>query len=307
MPVEIYLDVLFLENVVINYLILWITMKFSRSRVSSYRLLAGALIGALYVVALVLFPERQFYYTTVSKIALSFLIVAVTFTPARAAAFMKTLVIFYIATFIFAGAAFAFLYMDKSGGFVEDGIIYVYWQSKLNLVVFSALAAIIILKVFWDVIQVKLSKERLLVQLKIIFDNLTADLAALVDTGNSLRDPITNMPVVVVEFAAIKSILPSEIKEIFEKSLESDLGQVTSIVSRSSWYSRFRLIPFSSLGKENGVLIGFKPDYIEIEDNSEKRGIYNVIIGIYNRNLSRDESYAALLSPDVVAERSGVT
>jgi len=103
-----------------------------------------------------------------------------------------------------------------------------------------------------------------------------------------------------VEFNAIKSILPEEIQNIFEESKEDDLVRVTKIVSNSSWFSRFRIIPFTSLGKENGILIGFKPDYIEIGDKNERKGVTDVIVGIYNRALSKGENYNALLSPDLV-------
>lgn len=139
-----------------------------------------------------------------------------------------------------------------------------------------------------------------MIPLKIAFGNGTTELSALVDTGNSLYDPLTNSPVVVVEFSAIKNILPMEIQSIFDESKENDLDSVTKIVSDSRWLSRFRLIPFTSLGKENGMLIGFRPDYIEVGENTEKKGVTDVIIGIYNRALSKNNNYNALLSPELV-------
>ena len=87
---------------------------------------------------------------------------------------------------------------------------------------------------------------------------------------------------------------------IFEESKENDLTSVTDIISNSQWYSRFRLIPFTSLGKENGMLIGFRPDYIEVDQENEKKGTSNVIVGIYNRSLSKGEKYRALLSPELI-------
>ena len=297
---EIYIDVLFLENVVMNYLILLVTAKFSKSKTSSLRLFLGALIGALYVVALIIMPNVKVYYTTFAKVALSFTMIAVSFWPEKLKVFLKTLAIFYISTFIFAGAAFAFLYFNQTGGFIRNGIVYVFWQSKWTVLFLSIIMVWIIIGIFWEIIQYKFVKETLLVPLKIAFESKIIDLAALVDTGNSLYDPLTNTPVIVVEFKAIREALPTEIQDIFEKSKENDLGCVTNIVSRSAWFSRFRLIPFTSLGKENGMLIGFKPDYIEIGENEEKRGVNNVIVGIYNRALSKNEKYKALLNPELM-------
>ncbi|MDF2986911.1 MAG: sigma-E processing peptidase SpoIIGA [Eubacterium sp.] len=297
---EIYLDILLLENLVINYLILYVTAKFSKLRVSTLRLFAGAAVGALYVIFIILQPVK-IYYTTFAKILLSFFIIAITFSPRKVLPFLKTLVIFYISTFIFAGAALAFLFFNQQGGFVRNGIVYVFGQSKWSLMFFSIVTVGIIIKIFMEVIQSRIIKDKLLIPVKIAFDNRMIDLPALVDTGNSLKDPLTNLPVMVVEFKALEELLPEEIRSIFENSKENDLNCVTATISTSKWFSRFRLIPFSSLGKENGMLIGFKPDFIEVGEEEEKRDIKNVIVGIYNRSLSRNEKYKALLGPELVA------
>lgn len=299
---EVYLDSLFLENIVMNYLILLLTAKFSKSNTSNLRLFLGALVGAIYVVVLVLMPGVKVYYTTAAKIILSLVIIAVAFSPEKVGSFFKTLAIFYVATFIFAGAAFAFLYFNQGGGFVRNGVFVGFKDRKMSwtIILQSVILVGIIVRIFMEIIQHRLMKEKLLIPIKISFEDKIIDLAALVDTGNSLHDPLSNMPVIVVEFKAIKNILPSEIQRIFEESRENDLSSVTNIVSSSSWFSRFRLIPFTSLGKENGMLIGFKPDYIEIGESDDKKGVYNVIIGIYNRTLSKNEKYKALLSPELV-------
>ncbi|AEY66630.1 sigma-E processing peptidase SpoIIGA [Clostridium sp. BNL1100] len=298
---EIYLDVLILENLVINYLILYVTAKFSRYRTSTLRLFSGAIIGALYVGVIIIEPDIKVFYTTLAKILLSFFIIAVTFSPRKIMTFIKTLVIFYISTFIFAGAALAFLFFNEQGGFVKNGIVYVFGQSKWSLMFFSLVTVGIIIKIFMEVIQSKFTRDNLLIPVKISFDNRKIGFPALVDTGNSLKDPLTNNPVMVVEFKALEELLPIEIKDIFKNSKEDDLSCVTTTISTSKWFSRFRLIPFSSLGKENGMLIGFKPDFIEIGEEEEKRDVKNVIVGIYNRSLSRNEKYKALLGPELVA------
>ena len=298
---EVYLDVLFLENIVMNYLILSVTAKFSKIKATNLRILLGALIGAAYVAFMVLLPGEKVYYAASSKILLSLVIVAVTFSPRKIGVFIKTLSIFYLSTFIFAGAAFAFLYFNQNGGFIRNGIVYVFWQSKWTVMFLSILLAGIIVKIFWEILQQKFVKEKLLVKLMVVFEEKAIDMNALIDTGNSLHDPLSDMPVVVAEYNALKEILPHEIKNIFEESKENDLESVTCIISGSEWVSRFRLIPFKSLGKENGMLIGFKPDYIEVSGTEEeKKGISNVIIGIYNRTLSRNEEYRALLGPELI-------
>jgi len=54
------------------------------------------------VVVLLLMPNLKVYCTTLAKFALSLLIVAIAFSPAKPALFIKTLAVFYVSTFIFA-------------------------------------------------------------------------------------------------------------------------------------------------------------------------------------------------------------
>lgn len=289
-----------MENVIINYLILLVTAKFSKGKTSNLRLLLGAFLGASYVIVLIIYPGIKIYYTTIAKIVLSFAIIAVSFDIDKIITLFKLLAIFYISTFIFAGAAFAFIYFNQSSGFVKNGIVYVFWNSKWTVLFLSIVMVGIIVRIFWEILQSKFIKEKQLIPIKIVFEKRIIGLAALVDTGNSLHDPLTNIPVVIVEFNAIKELLPADIKSIFEECCEEDLTRVTAIVYKSSWFSRFRLIPFTSLGKENGMLIGFKPDYIEIGEEEGRKGISDVIVGIYNKSLSKDKLYKALLGPELV-------
>ena len=58
----------------------------------------------------------------------------------------------------------------------------------------------------------------------------------------------------------------------------------------NKFLSKFRLIPFNSLGKENGLLLGIKADFVRIGDNDdiEDKKINNVIIGLYDKKLSKE-------------------
>lgn len=264
------------------------------------RLLLGSVIGAGYVMVIIFLPGIKAYYSAIAKFLLSVAMVAVAFSPEKITTFIKNLAIFYVSTFIFAGAAFAFLYFNQSGGFIRNGIVYFFWESKWTMLILSIATVGILVAIFWEQVRYRLVRDQLYKQLIIAFDRRTINLDALVDTGNSLHDPLTNLPVVVVEFKAVKELLPPEISEIFEQSREEDLVNATKVISASAWFSRFRLIPFTSLGKENGMLIGFKPDYIEIAEDSGKKGISEVIVGIYNRALSRNDRYRALLSPELM-------
>lgn len=296
---DVYLDVVVLQNLVWNYLILLLTSKIVKSKASNLRLLVGAALGAGYVVVLITMPGLKAYQSIGAKLLLSLVIIAVTFGPEKPIYFFKLLAVFYCSTFIFAGAAFAVIFFNLAGGFVKNGIYINFIESSWTWGLPAVILVAVIARILFETLKVNSIGERLLIPLRISVESRMVGIRALLDTGNSLHDPLSNLPVVVVEFTAIRDLLPFEMQEIFERSVDQDLGMISHIMSSSSWQSRFRIIPFNSLGKTNGMLLGFKPDFIEVGDEEDMKGVSDVIVGIYNSPLSKNDQYKALLNPEI--------
>ena len=64
--------------------------------------------------------------------------------------------------------------------------------------------------------------------------------------------------------------------------------------------SKLKVIPFSSLGRQNGMLLGLKADALEIEESDGTKIVDRIIIGIYNKKLSKRGEYGALLGIDII-------
>jgi len=294
---DVYIDVLVLENTIINYLILYAASRFARMRVPSWRLLLGALLGTSYVILLLLMPSVEIYYTAAAKFLLSLAIIAVTFWTPKLKDFLKALVCFYICTFVFAGGAFAIIYLSGSGGFVRNGVYYIFKRNDGALMVMFVLFIGIIVRVFYEIVQNRALRGKLLVPMAICIEGKKQELKALVDTGNSLHDPLSNLPVVIVELESIKEMLPRELLPLLSKQDGFDLENLSGVLAECGWASRVRLVPFTSLGKENGMMVGFKPDRLFIGEEGKEA---LAIVCVYNRRLSSNNSYSALLSPELI-------
>lgn len=93
----------------------------------------------------------------------------------------------------------------------------------------------------------------------------------------------------MVEKAKLEGIYPKNI-----------LDNVSNIINGQNinlgeFASKVKIIPFKSLGKENGILLGVKMDEVQITYQDLKYEIKNVIIGIYNGSLSKNGKYSALV------------
>lgn len=284
-----YIDLLFIENLLMNYIILVLTGKLGKFNFKGYKLFMASAVGSLYVIIMYL-PSMSFMKNFTAKIMLSMLMVIIAFTPMKIRAFFQEIILFYMVTFIFGGASISLYYLIGDKQLIKNGIYY----SAMGVVF-----AIIAIKSGLNYIHGRMIRNRLNVSLKVVIEGKTNEIVGLVDTGNSLYEPLSHWPVIIVEFKKIKELLPDSIKELYLKGLDMDLSSITTALANTNWISRVRMIPFSSLGKENGMLLGFKPDSVLIKGIEEKE-IKNVIVAIYNNSLSKNQEYGALLHPDIL-------
>jgi stage II sporulation protein GA (sporulation sigma-E factor processing peptidase) len=106
------------------------------------------------------------------------------------------------------------------------------------------------------------------------------------------------MDVIVVEKSNLKEIIDNNILENLNNILQ---GRWLSDNYEHIYNYNFRVIPFNSLGNENGMLLGFKPDYVKIYDEE----LYikkNVIVGIYDGKLSKVNLYTSLVGLNILKE-----
>ena len=62
------------------------------------------------------------------------------------------------------------------------------------------------------------------------------------------------------------------------------------------------MVPFMSIGKENGMLIGIRVDKIIIHNEEETIQKSKVIVCLYNKKLTKDNKYNALIGLNLLEE-----
>ncbi len=102
------------------------------------------------------------------------------------------------------------------------------------------------------------------------------------------------MPVIVVEKNTLINVIPNYILDNLDKIING------KDIDLRDYSSKIRIIPFTSLGKENGILLGLKADNVTIQMEENTININDVIIGIYNGTLSKNGKYKALIGLDLL-------
>lgn len=295
MPI-VYLDVLFVVNLIINYILLCACAVLTKIKPNKIRMFFASFIGACYAV-LIFFPNFSVIYSTIFKMLFSMLIVAVSFAFYSIRGYIKALVVFYIVSFGFGGCVLGIFYFSdvgaKLGAIYSNGVLY--FNLPWTILAASGVLFYFTTKIFSYFSGRNFRNGGLKKKLYISFENNTAEVTALMDTGNSLVDPLTLNPVIIAEYKMLKPLFSEDVRLSLDQLESSNLTWVMSDIVQKGIPAR--LIPFSSLGKSNGMLIGFVPDKAEIHDNCGVRVLDKCVIGIYSKQLSKDRSYGALLNP----------
>ncbi|NLY18770.1 MAG: sigma-E processing peptidase SpoIIGA [Clostridiaceae bacterium] len=206
----IYIDLLFLENIIVNYGILLVTEKLSGRYSSVMRKFLSAVVGAVYLVIMLLCPKMHSLYSIGGKILLSLMMVAIAFPCWGIRGWMKALISFYISSFIFAGAGYALMSTLNQGIYFKNGVFYNQLKSDTLMLILTMLSGFLMVRAFTDIFRQRIEKESYIVKTYIQVGDREVCLKALIDTGNSLTDPVSKCPVMVAELESIKGLLPSE-------------------------------------------------------------------------------------------------
>ncbi len=297
----IYLDVVMLENLCMNFIILFATGYIMKINMNKLRLLASSLLGSVYSVVSYL-EILPLYSNFFMKILLSILMVYIAFNSHSLKKLCKQLVIFYLTSFVFGGCAFALLYFIRPKDILMKNGVYI-GTYPIKIALLGGIVGFIIICIAFCIVKTKLKKKDMLYEITIKMEGKTLSLNAMLDTGNLLKEPITGMPVIVVEKDELYSIIPTNVLEHIEELLGGDNYSICDKVEEKEYLTKFRVIPFSSIGKQNGLMLGLKADEVVIEKEEFFIERDDVIIGIFPHKLGKSSNYAALIGMDLL-ERS---
>ena len=285
----LYIDLILLENIIMNYIIILATGMVCRIDIKHIRIFLSSLLGAIYAIVTYV-VDLGICVNNISKFFISISMVYIAFNSSSIKVMIKQVLIFYLTSFCFGGAAYYLLHnvnpnMLKS----TNGVLIGTYPIKIAIL--GGILGFFIINISFRIIKNKLSKKDMLYDIEIYYKERSANLKVILDTGNFLKDPITNTPVLIVEAEKLKKIIPMTTLENINNIITgSNLEDIDEDIK-----TRCSIIPFSSIGKENGMIIGFRPDYIKIYTEEGEKIRRKVIIGIVKNKIVKNGLYSGLI------------
>ncbi|HEY5561174.1 MAG TPA: sigma-E processing peptidase SpoIIGA [Clostridiaceae bacterium] len=256
----VYVDSIILENFVINSALLNITFKTLRLKVKVWKMILSSMLGSIYV--LTIFLDSSYIFISIYMklfIALLMILILMERKEIKIKMLTKTLIIFLGYSILLAGITY---YMGLNVN--NFTLKYIYLSILIIYLMFNTI--------------IKSLREKNLLN-KYIYDveihegASNIKIKAFLDTGNGLREPITRLPVM---------LLDKETSQMFFIGCDREY-----------------LIPYRMINGEKGILHGFKPDYIKIICGNKVME-EKVIIAFGEDYLSKSKEYSGLLSRGII-------
>lgn len=302
MYIEVYLDVVFAVNFILDFIILLLERRISRKNISINRVFLGAFVGAGLMCVIVLIPQLNYIiYLCFSYFISSALIVFVTFRPKKVIELIKLTLLLYMIAILLGGIIFTLYYYTRVGlglnNLLNSSLI---GGLDLQMLLMFVCLAIVIWMIFINIFFKLMNVSKNIYEVGLFYHDVELKISGLLDTGNTLYDPISQWPVIIGEIDILKPYFNEE-HFLILKQMVSNVYDIQSIEKIKKQIGlNVRWIPFTSLGNDNGMLIGIVLDKVVVYIGKNKKENKNVVIGLYNNKLSKDNSYNVLLHPKLI-------
>ncbi len=296
----IYLDSLFFINCAMSFIITKIVGRLVNQKygfsISLKRYLFGSILSSSIYIMSILSNTIRNNFNFVFTILILSINVYITFQPKSIKIFLTYFISVHLVAFAVGGMCFGLFYYTKVGAILGNTVTQTMNNISIKLLFASIGISYTIARSIGVYIEkLKLSKKKV-INVKIC-DRKEICVQMLLDTGNSLTDPYSQLPVVVVFYEELEGVLDDKIFNIYKENedIVTKAFQLDDEISKM-----LKIIPFKSLGRESGLILGFESN---IEFSYEDKTYYKkCVIGISDFEINKSGEYAGIFNPSLIEE-----
>lgn len=258
----LYIDRLFFLNFCMDFFALMLTNISLGRKISYFRIILSAGVGAAGCIAMLFLPGLPYVVKVLTGFAgLSVIMIWLLYPKGKLQFFIKALTNLYGFSFLLGGVLLFLKRYIKT-----DGNNYIFTVLLPSAVVFFLVR--FLLK----------RKREVQNECEVILNCAEKQLKvkAFIDSGNMLTEPISKKPVSIVEAECLKKagiIMPDE---------------------------KCKVIPYHSVGKRNGILMGFEFPEMRICGRNMDKSVEKVIVAVSEDNLFSSGKYQMILHPQLL-------
>lgn len=277
---EIWIDILFIVNAWIDFLLLRFVNYLLRGTATPIRSMVGACIGASVICLLICFPGTPIMNTLLVHVVGNTVMVRFGCKLKRIKKLCAGVLLLYGSAFLMGG--FLQLIQKYVRGIPTEGILFLgvvgYLLMRFGAHVYT---------------KYNMHQEHVF-KVWIYANGKCKEASAFLDTGNQLRDPVSGKPVCIVESTLLESLCSAgTIHKLRHFQTEGEFSE--EILKLKPHY-----IPFTSLGCSEGMVLAVTIDFLCLENQRIQRVIAHPVIALSSENSSFFGNYQVILHPNLV-------
>lgn len=306
MPLVVYIDLIFAMNLLIDASLLLVTAWMRKQKIIIWRIAVSAAVGAMYVVMMFL-PELTFMYTFLVKFLFSVVMLWIAFGFGSLQNYLRNMGAFYIVNFTAAGGILGVHYLLQDAGEIWSGIWYsasggLGFSLKIGSL-FTFVCFFAVLLWFKRVMAARRRQEKIssfFAEVEVRVGDSAVSCVGLIDTGNQLSDPLSRLPVMVMEASLWEKVLPPSYRGKLVNENADNLILEWTEAEDFPWPERLRLVPYRGINKGTQFMLALKPDEVTVKLEGREHRSTKVLIGLDGGRLSAEGTYRAIVHPALV-------
>lgn len=269
----VYIDEVFLLNTLVDYLLLLSGARLAGEPLNRLRMGLAAILGGLYA-ALIFLPGWAFLEAPLCKLCSAVAMTLLAFGGSKR--LLRVTLTFLGVSAAFGGGVLALQLLAGAPAVLD-----------LKTVLLSAAVCYVLLTMAFQ--RSARHGGRELAPARLELEGRKCVLTVLVDTGNTLTDPVTGKAVMVAEGEKLGGLFPPG-----QCPGPGELADpVSAIEHRQKTDSRWRLIPYRAVGVSHGLLLAVRVDRATV--GGEDYG--SILVALSPTSVSDGGGYSGLIGP----------
>ena len=272
MVIDVYADVLFAINFLMDLVIIFVTAVMAREKICIARISIAAAVLASYGT-FVFYPQISFIYSVLGRALMSAAAVIILCKSLNIKRLLKAALVFWISTAVAGGAVYGMCMMTSFGRIVKAVTVNgsLYMDVGLDSILMGTVAAYAMIYAFKLICIRNFSRDKILFPAEVYINDKIYEVSVLADTGCELKLPVTGEGVLLIPEKRLKGLNADIITEI----------------------------PVSTVGG-GGKIPVFYPDKIECYGRYRING--SAAVGIVKEEFTEDGLYTAVINPEAIEE-----
>jgi len=283
MQYTVYVDVLFLVNWVMDYVLLWAVCAVMGLQRKKVRLGLAPALGAGWVCVIAVFSLPYLIKEGVTWLGISSLMIWIACRPRKLSDFLNRICVLYLVAFL-AGGGLNLIYFHTSAGvYLKQVVLGIQKVNSSGVgVILGSIAMILTVTKMLDTMEKQKKKRKNRYVAELYFGERRVLVDGFIDTGNRLKEPITGKIVHILQEDVAASLMSAENKPMSF------------------------LVPYHAVGTESGLLTAIRIDRMELVAEDESRTvIMRPLFGLYQGKLSSNDEYQLILHAETKTEQGG--